>query len=308
MKYIENPENNETVSKILDEMKYAEQFLLNWKAYWYESFDNIILPEKFSLMPSDEQEELGLNIYAHFIKYDKKGTLVPIRNVEIANNYGVCTIEWNDITTNKCSRRIAFNSDGNITLEKDKRDFSKRKLDYSSKYNVANDDFNIKLVEVLKEKGGIYPTTICSTFFIEKKGNILTKTTKKGDHIEFRYNLLSGEKSIYIYTRKTTGKVNGIYKLDIKDNQIDKITFYSRKGNKQELINDYNCEQLSILLDSLGVNGLLDIEMFNKIENKIDSLVKEIISEIPINGLENSINNNLIEKKEAKQKILNKRE
>lgn len=305
MHCVNNPENNETISKILEEMNYAEQFLLNWKAYWYERYENIILPENFSLMPSDVQEELGLNIYAHFIKYDKKGSLVPLRNVEVANNYGVCTIEWNGITTNKCSRRIAFNSDGNITLEKDKRDFSKRKLDYSSKYNVVNDDFEIKLVEAIKE-GNIFPKIDFSTTYIEKKGNVLTKTTKKGDHIEFRYNLLSGEKSIYIYTRKATGKVNGIYKLDIKDNQIDKITFYSRKGNKQELINDYNCEQLSILLNSLGANGLLNIEMFNKIENKIDLLVKEIISEIPIKGLRDSINKNY--RVNIKQQSLSRKE
>ena len=162
-------------------------------------YENIILPEKFSLMPSDAQEELGLNIYAHFIKYDKKGTLVPIRNVEVANNYGVCTIEWNGITTNKCSRRIAFNSDGNITLEKYKRDYSKRKLDYFIKYNVNNDDFDIKLVEEFKEKGGMYPKINLSTIYIEKKGNILTKTTKKGNHIEIRYNLLNDEKNIYIF-------------------------------------------------------------------------------------------------------------
>ena len=56
-----------------------------------------------------------------------------------------------------------------------------------------------------------------------------------------------------------------------------------------------------------AVNGLLNIDMFNKLENHIDSLVNEIISEIPIKGLENSINKNLIKKKETKQKILNKR-
>lgn len=291
MQCINNPEKNETISKILEEMNYAEQFLLNWKAYWYEKYENIILPEKFSLMPSDAQEELGLNMYTHFIKHDKKGTLIPIKSVEVGNKYEICTVEWNGITTNKCSRRMAFNSDGNITLEKDKRDFSKRKLDYTCKYNVVNGDFDIKLVEVLKEKEIIYPQINCSTVYIEKKGNILTKTTKKGTHIEFRYNLLSGEKSIYIYTKKASGKVNGIYKLDIKDSKIGKITFYSRKGNKQELTNDNNCEQLNILLKALRVNGLSNI-LFNQIENQIDSLVKEIISELPIKSLVGSINNN----------------
>lgn len=290
MHYVNNPQNNETIAKILEEMSYAEQFLLNWKAYWYERYENIILPEKFSSMQSDVQEELGLTMYSRFIKYEKKGNLIPIKSVEVGNKYEICTVEWNGITTNKCSRKMAFNSDGNITLKKDKRDFSKRKLDYSIKYNVVNDDFDIELVEVLKEKGG-YPKTHCS-FTIEKKGNILTKTTKNGEHIEFRYNLLSGEKSSYIYTKKALGKVNGIYKLDIKDNEISKITFYSRKGNKQELTNDYNCGQLSILLNSLGVNGLLDIEMFNQLENKIDFLVKEIFFELPIKGLHESINKN----------------
>lgn len=290
MQCINNPENNETISKILEEMNYAEQILLNWKAYWYEKYENVILPENFSLMPSDDQ----------------KGKLIPIKSVEVGNKYDICTVEWNGITTNKCSRRITFSSDGNITLEKDKRYFSKRKLNYSIKYNVVNEDFDIKLVEVLIEKGDIYPKLNRSTIYVEKKGNVLTKTTKNGDHIEFRYNLLNGKKSIYIYTKKSSGKVNGIYKLDIKDNEIGKITFYSRKGNKQELTNDYNCKQLSLLLKALGINGLLEVEMFNKLENKIDSLVKEIVTELPIKGLYESINNNY--KINIKQQSLTRKE
>ena len=49
MKYVNNPENNETITRVLEEMNWAEQFLLNWKAYWYEKYENIIsLPQKIA--------------------------------------------------------------------------------------------------------------------------------------------------------------------------------------------------------------------------------------------------------------------
>ena len=259
------------VEKILEEMKQTEKNLLKWNAYWYERYDNIVVPPEYLKSPYDSQDNAEHEKYFGVKWYsaadEPQG--IPIKTMKLDNgcNYGICTINWNGIKTCNARRNICFSNTGDIILAKTHSKWSRKHyskvIEYESGFNVLSDDFDFFIsVLTLNTKGIVVSRDDLSIILA---GNILTK---RYNDIEIIDNLTSGTKQIKIFkkydrersnnasvlfeatldntnvlekevveinTHKGNGKINGTYRISASKRQMVSANFYSRKGVKINL-------------------------------------------------------------------------
>lgn len=149
------------VEKVLEEMQEAEKNLMEWNAYWWESYDNIVVPTEYLYDYYDLNDAkecakfFGESTYVYNLRTDKP-LGIPLKRF-VSNpvyNQDICTIKWTGIQTNNSSRKIIFNNTGEISLEKHSKKRTKKQcksIEYEANYNVLSDDFsiNISIVDTL---------------------------------------------------------------------------------------------------------------------------------------------------------------
>jgi len=302
-------QNNEemqimAVEKVLDEMQYAENILMRWNAHWWQSYDNILIPEEY--YSSRDQEEkyriIGFLGEDWWNIMDEPLPGKPLKTVSFKYNYIIYKIDWLRITTNNCTRKIQYSNNGDIFLSKEPRINKKTnkvcytKMRYTANYNVLLDDFNIDITIGGKDRENLS---------ISLKNNILTriyngieiiddlntgikyiKIAKKHDRkdntsmvFEALYNenakLETG--ALAINTHKGNGKINGTYRFDVSKTKGVRANFYSRKGVKIDLMtNPMLLEKVNTLMLPSNTNGSNDVKDNDIVGNFINSAEENI--------------------------------
>lgn len=295
MTWIDNPQNDITISKLLEEMNLIEGQLSNWGCYWSEYYDQkFVLPEGYKIMPVEDKEQLSsytMEGYIIDIRHDKM-LLPPIKSVQGCAEYGICTV-FLVIPTNHCQRKICFKNNGSIELNKYDKGNRSKGVTYNLKYNVVSDDCELKMTEVLNSGCGILSDY--RHYTVQRQGNIIIK---RYNDVEIRFNLRTKQKVINIYTRKRSrngnGKIKWMDRLYLSNGKVEKIIHYSRKGKKTDVT--------ETMIDYYS------IEMFEGLENKIDMLLRQVKSELPSDTMTSKIDDILAssvigEKPKVKTKI-----
>ena len=215
-------------SRINHEMKKAKEVLNSWNASWSHTY-------------REESSEDSNTVYKS-------------------------SVEWSGITTKKAERRIIFNSNGDIFLEKKGKGKNKN-IKYKANYNVCNNDFDISIViddpendnyhkseyvnvslkdNILTER--LNDIIICTDIDTGKKKIMISKDYDPRKYyvdnaaVNFEANLNEDGKissaSAEITTHKGNGKVNGTYRFDVNKEKGVRANFYSRKGKKHDLISN----------------------------------------------------------------------
>lgn len=310
------------VEKVLEEMQEAEKNLMKWNAYWWESYDNIVVPTEYLY------DYLDLNDVRECVKFfgdidiynlrTDRPLGIPLKRF-ISNpvyNQDICTIKWTGIETNNSSRKIIFNSTGEITLEKHSKKRKQKKqsksIEYDANYNVLSDDFsiNITIVDMLiprcfarykygemsiNLKDGLLTCRYNDIEIIQdlNTGVKIVRISKKYDRRDKENNasvvfeaVLNADDSlemgaVAINTHKGNGKVNGTYRFDVSRKKGIRANFYSRKGIKIDLTTNPML---------LGTANTLLLPSPNS-ENSSDIIVSNFA-----NSTQNAIAKNLSEK------------
>lgn len=275
-----------TIEKVLEEMQKAERIINSWNAFWWEIYEDTVLPQAYFDSPHYENEKLSIEVLKiDASTYTSQYMGLPLRHFLLGEKYScdVCTIVWEGIMTAHSTRRIRFFNNGNIEIEKtsNKKQTKKypRKISYYGNYNVLSEDFTISITidTLIEEKLRKHES---DNIIISLNDNILTE---KFDDVEIIKNLNTGYKkvrmlktnerkkasiifeatlssddslekgSIMINTHKGNGKVNGTYKFDVDKEKNVQAHFYSRKGTKYILTeNSELMEAANALLLAVG--------------------------------------------------------
>lgn len=262
------------VEKVLEEMQNTEKNLMKWNAYWWESYDNIVVPTEYLYDYYDLNDArecgkfFGESTYVYNLRTDKP-LGIPLKRF-VSNpvyNQDICTIKWSGIETNNSSRKIVFNNTGEITLEKHSKKNNTKKhpktIEYEANYNVLSNNFsiNINISDTLlsgyfkKYKYDKLSINLNDGLLIRKYNDIeivddlntgvkhirIIKKHDKKNNADVTFEaILNSENSleagsIVINTHKGNGKVNGTYRLDASRKKGVRANFYSRKGVKVDL-------------------------------------------------------------------------
>lgn len=266
------------VEKVLEEMQNAEQNLIKWKAYWWESYDNIVVPTQYLYDFYDINDSracskfFGDNINIYNLRTDKN-LGIPLKKFVSNPIYSqdICTIKWSRIETNNSSRKIIFNNNGEITLEKHSKKAETKKhpktIEYEANYNVTSDNFSFNLTvdtllqdyfKIKSYKRDILSIVLNDGLLIRKYNDIeiiqdlntglkIVRIIKKYDKKNKNNNasvvfeaVLNPDQSlekgtVVINTHKGNGKVNGTYRFDVSREKGIRANFYSRKGIRVDL-------------------------------------------------------------------------
>lgn len=202
------------VEKVLEEMKKAEEFIMQWNSSWYEQLlDAHCLPLHYELGEADVRKMerkyepryklsnayySGKSIGIPLIKETLVGdnTLTGERNVNFECEFG--RIDWYGMNSHKSSRHFSFNNNGDISLKKDvKRQQTiqhPKQISYETSFNVLSNDFTVKITiyELTQDWRNKYKYDYLT---LSLEGNILTK---KFNDIEIIQDLQTGVKIVRI--------------------------------------------------------------------------------------------------------------
>lgn len=217
---------NSLISKLVKEIKGTINNLAEWNCYWNEDLEMKSL-EDFGIV----DKELLLDIKEGNIPYE-----------EIFNK--VDSIHWSNITTKKSNRFISFNSNGEVSLTKTKKDSSYQ--EYEIIYNVLNKFFSFKKDNTLLEETehDIYLETpnidITRDKITGEKRVYYNTDIDNNCSMNFELFLDENDKvkkcNIDYRTHKNNGKINGIYTIRINPKEMmSKITYITRKGIKTDI-------------------------------------------------------------------------
>lgn len=267
-------------------------------------------------------------------------------------------IDWYGMKTHTANRRFSFKNNGQIDFFKEAyamiNSKHPKRISYDSSFNVLSDDFDLSIRLNQLEDGDDeelkldnYSLSIKDNILTEKLNNFEIKTdlttgkrTVKIENNEYRRrgnkktsivfeatldkydNLEKG--SVEIQTHKGNGRVNGIYRFDVSDKKGVCANFYSRKGNKLDLIEDpillsivnrillpihlsqnESDEMISNFVNSVqeglskGLSdelirssiSLLYMDTIENVEMEVLEMVKKIKGELPLPGLVERIDN-----------------
>lgn len=274
MKNLDNEMQNIAVQNVLKEMQEAEEILTNWGAFWWEGYEDTVLPQEYFDRFHFDNEGLGEEAKKIQTSTDQYMG-VPLRHLMLSDTCGcdVSTIVWSGILTNNASRRIKFHNTGDITLEKDpnKRPTAKhpRTVSYDASYNVLTNDFKIDIALTgpsqswrtdfehddmsIALKGNLVIKKLNGMEIVQdlETGMKLVRITQKYDkrHKENNTSVFfeaalnpddSLEKgSIVLNTHKGNGKINGTYRFSASRQNGVSAIFTSRKGVKFDLAADH---------------------------------------------------------------------
>lgn len=203
-------QNNEemqmiAVEKVLEEMQETEKNLMKWNAYWWESYDNIVVPTEYLYNYYDLNdarkcgEFFGESTYIYNLRTDKPLGM-PLKRF-VSNpvyNQDICTIKWTGIETNNSSRKIIFNNAGEISLEKHAKKKPKKQsktIEYEANYNVLSDNFSINATVTGSLIPGVVDRYNYGELSISLKKNLLTS---RYNDIEIVQDLNTGVKIVKI--------------------------------------------------------------------------------------------------------------
>lgn len=193
------------VEKVLEEMQEAEKNLMKWNAYWWENYDNIVVPTEYIYNYYDLNdarkcgEFFGKFTYIYNLRTDKP-LGIPLKTF-VSNpvyNQDICTIKWTGIETNNSSRKIIFNNTGEISLEKHAKKKQKkqsRTIEYEANYNVLSDNFSINATVIGPLIPGVVDRYKYGELSISLKDNLLTS---RYNDIEIVQDLNAGVKIVKI--------------------------------------------------------------------------------------------------------------
>lgn len=202
------------VEKVLEEMKKAEEFVMQWNSSWYEQLlDAYCLPFHHELGEGDVRdierkyepryklanayysgESIGVPLIRETLVGDN--TLTGERNVNFECEFG--RIDWYGMNSHKSSRHFSFNNNGDIKFSKDvKRKQTiqhPKQRSYETSYNVLSTDFTIKIKidELTQDCRNKYKYDYLT---LSLEGNILTE---KFNDIEIIQDLNTGVKIVRI--------------------------------------------------------------------------------------------------------------
>jgi len=309
------------VEKVLEEMKYAEEFVMKWNSSWYEKCSDCYSSTLYKLGINDI-DKLEKKYFGYYdlqnisIKYTNTYPLKKVILTDCHDEKHECEfgrIDWYGMNSHKSSRRFSFDSSGNIIFEKSSKETqdnynSKKSIFYKCKYNVLSNNFNITVDEIIskyeKDKNNYYTISLMGNILIEKLNNIeiireintgmkLIKIVKKYDKQDRSSNVsvvfdavLNPDDSlemgaVAIKTHKGNGKVNGTYRFHVSRKKGIRANFYSRKGVKVDLTTNPML---------LGFVNTLLLPSSN-IQNNGDLIISDFA-----NSTQNAISKNLTEK------------
>lgn len=204
-----------TVEKVLQEMQYAEKFVSEWKASWYEKlsrayWDNDKYPldsldiheieKKYHphyrlINPDFEHKPIGIPLVKEIIKY---------HDLEFICDFA--EVNWTNLKSSTANRSFTFKNNGDIALYKTSNKTPSTKkprcISYSASYNVLSNNFTIDFdIAYLDEDN--FKTTHNITLTLSDNIAIL-----KHDDIEITQYLDTGMKSIKIIKGNNTKKKN----------------------------------------------------------------------------------------------------
>lgn len=245
------------VEKVLEEMKYAEEYLSKWNACWFEQLlDAYCLPLHYEIGEADVRDlekkyEPRYKLANAF--YSEKSIGIPLAKATLVGNNSLtgerdiefdCVfgrIDWYGMHSNNSKRNFSFINNGDITFSKDYiTKQSKRhpkKISYDTSFNVLKDDFEVDIV-IEKEDQEKAPIGRYNHFTVSLNENVIKK---KYNNIEITENLSTGEKQIKIVKdfNGIRGYSNGktaLFEATLnKDNSLKNGTLklYSHKHEKQ---------------------------------------------------------------------------
>ena len=234
------------VEKVIDEMQHAEKILNSWNAFWWEEYQNVVLPQEYFdafawdyLKLSDEDKAEDSKIDKHTSTDEYKG--IPLKHIMLGGKYScdVSTINWHGILTNNSSRKLLFHNNGNIELHKGSLKKQTKNhpttIGYNANYNVLSNDFDMSITldnltdNFLEKHKYTYLT-------ISLKDNILTE---KFNDIEIIRDLNTGVKLIRI-----------MKKHDKRDKQNNSSVVFEAVLNP-----DNSLEMGAIAINTLKGNG-----------------------------------------------------
>ena len=347
MENISKAAQKEIVGQVLDEMKEIEKVAVeDWNATWKEQYTNAYSKDllehgdlSYQMIDYIEKENNYYYDLKNLLNKDVKGN-IPLKKVRLLVNgekldcdFG--KVIWSNIKTNNTLRLFSFDNYGNVEMFKENKNSS-----YDARYNISDDDFYIGMNnkksknQIIIENKDKKLTKCFNNFKLIQDFNDGTKTVKidcKDEHknvpsIHFESRYDSDRNLEYAFLKidkhKSNGKVNGTYRIDANWQKGIRVSYYSRKGNKQsieenpQLIEEFSNLILPILTskteeniyissfinaiknitnnninenDLFYENNYFGLDSIDLVENKIDDELRTIKGEIPSNKLINNI-------------------
>lgn len=236
------------VEKVLEEMKYAEEYLKRWNASWYEQLSDAYCLPLYNEFDTNYIKDLEKKYEP---RYDltngyhsrigiplAKETIIAKdlfteENIECECDFG--KIEWKGLYSKNSYRIFSFSNDGYITYLKDHRYKQKRKhpkqISYDTSFNVLRNDFDI---EVFIKEQDMASKTPYDYYRISLRDDIVKKNNYNTEIIE---NLRTGEKKVKITKHyKDSNKKVALFEATLnKDNTLKNgtLTIFKCKYGKK---------------------------------------------------------------------------
>lgn len=202
------------VEKVLEEMKYAEEYVKSWNVSWYEQLlDAHCLPLHYEIGEADVRDmesKYGSRYKLSNAYYSGESIGVPLaietligdntldneRNVEFECEFG--RIDWYGMTTHKSNRKFSFNNNGDITFSKDVKSIltkqNPKQISYDTIFNVLTNDFSVNITISRLTQDWREPYQY-DHLTISLNGNVITK---RFNDIEIVQDLNTGIKLVRV--------------------------------------------------------------------------------------------------------------
>jgi len=254
------------VTKVLEEMKKAEEFAMKWNVSWSEQLlDAYCLPFYYTMGERDVRDierKYGDRYLLSSACYSPQSKGVPLVKEKLVGNNTLTgekdkvfecefgTVIWYNMESHKASRYFSFKNNGDIIFKKESKYKNTTKpskqISYNAYYNVLSPSRVDIFIDVKIDK------TICDRFLISLAYNILT----------VQYN-----------------NIKLIYNVD-----VDGITCYENNLEIQE-IETKVVEILKSIRSELPLPGL--VERINNVISLLDNKKQAKIKLLRINKLNN---------------------
>lgn len=305
---------NSTIDKVLKEMSYASNKLLELGAYYIESFTDCYGIDLY-YSDSDKIKELEAkynyqyNLINSLNDYNRKNQpLYKTTLYDYSDNAYDCefsTINWN-INSNKNQKNITYQSNGDILYKNKSKTKKNNKIDYTIKYNVNNNDINI----YFNNNNNIINIDISGSIITIKTNNtsIIINTNNNNKNISYICNI-NNNRALVETRLNEYNEVLSRNVLTINEDFTKENTNYDnyieeniRKINKS--ISDYN-ELYNMDLELYNI----ELELIDEARNNAFNYIKSIYNDILLYGLNSKleialslIKNKIVEERKTKVK------
>lgn len=265
-----NEGNHKLIPALINEINETEKNLIDWKQFWMQRIN------------LRNRDDLSWKIDEPLLEEYKKGT-IPLQEIF----YKADSIYWYGIESNKSTRNITFNRNGQIYLGKESKDDDG--IHYSIDYYVLNDGF---VFHTENNANNNYFVLDENPYYTQiKTNNIKIHTSKETKRKTINYvspmvnncsisiELVLDENDtiekchIDFRTHKGNGKINGLYALRIEP-RFNKLTlnYISRNGYKGPSLEDFL--QIKSLIKIKP--GKLTFELINEIIKESIIVIKQM--------------------------------